>query len=186
MLSQFTWIQFIVVMAIASAIWVVYVLRHRLMGTASRKGKGDGQPNKERRTWQVVGSEQTDSSPPSENGRYMPADNDQRLHTRDTGLYTKYPAESEDEEMLPEDAFSDVSTVALEISEITAKLGPITTEEELFAAFKDTLAKYPTLTSPAHQTAVNHLMIRCALKDCGYNVSMEQVASLWPTHTANH
>ncbi len=84
-----------------------------------------------------------------------------------------------DPQAIEDDSFIALESLAMEISELTASHGKDISEEQLLESFRHTIQRYSGLDKPALQTAINHLIVRCAFQDCGHEITYEQAAGLW-------
>ncbi|NII26151.1 hypothetical protein HB364_13745 [Pseudoflavitalea sp. X16] len=180
MLSQISWAQFFLFAGGATVVWVLFVLRHHILGRHPKQPDNEGEtPTSTRRIWSVKeDGQQVNHAPINE----PPP---QQMPPRSGYAYPSDIVDENEEELRePEDEedttdYQALETLALEIHELTASLGIATTEEKLLEALRYTIHRYPMLDKPAQQSAINHLVIRCSLQDCRITLQEATLASLW-------
>ena len=91
-----------------------------------------------------------------------------------------YTPEMEHEvEPLPVGDFGALEELAGKIGEIFAAAGRNANPEELFAAARTEIARYPVLHQHPYRTAITNIVTGKAYRECGITVSGEQVDQLW-------
>jgi hypothetical protein len=189
MLSAIPWSQFFLFVGGLVLIWELYVFRFHILGRHPKhpEGAGDKSPPA-KRIWKVKEEKEQETIAPDPASHpnpnhlpYQPKSSREAYHIEDE--------HSEGEMMEDEEDDSDylaLETLAMEISDLTASMGKATTEQQLLESVQQTVLRFPTMTKPAHQTAINHLVVRCALQDCGLALSPDKVAGIWDsTHSRN-
>jgi len=82
-------------------------------------------------------------------------------------------------EPLPVGDFGALEELAGKIGEIFAAAGRNANPEELFAAARTEIARYPVLHQHPYRTAITNIVTGKAYRECGITVSGEQVDQLW-------
>lgn len=185
MLSSISWTQYILFIAGATALWMLYVLRLYMAGRRQHQREVEASESPPvKRVWSVeektpeqmpgisTGPEPA-ATPTPQHFPYMPSP--LPIERMD---YQVPQMETEEQD---EEDYSTLESIAMEMSDITSRLGIQTTDQELLDTIRLALEKYPSLDAPHHQIAVGKLIRRCALQDCGIALSPEQVSSLWET-----
>ncbi|WP_126248058.1 hypothetical protein [Chitinophaga rhizosphaerae] len=178
MLSQFSWFEFSLFVGGCSLVWILYVLRHHILGRRPMppKVEADESPPA-RRIWSVreeqpASGEHLAATPDPNHLPYMPLDNE-----AEEDIFPDFEDNTEEDD----GQYLALENMAMEMSELTAGLGIAITEDTLLTTLRQALQKYPTLSNPHHRQAIDKLIIRCARQDCGITLSPAQVANLWPT-----
>lgn len=179
MLSSISWTEFFLFTGGATLLWVLYVLRSHITGRHPKKPDKEGE-----RSPPVPVIRPVQASPPVQSINTPLASPQSHLPTgAKEQSYEEYSLPIDDDEDFGDDMddndYVSLESLAMEINELTARLGKEVTEETLFSSLRQAIGRYPSLDKPALQTAINHLIIRCAFLDCGYQISYDQAERLW-------
>lgn len=179
MLSSISWTEFFLFIGGATLLWVLYVLRSHITGRHPKKPDKEGE-----RSPPVPVIRPVQASPPATSIDTTPTRRQPHQPATDQEQgYEEYRIPIDDDEDFGDDTddndYVALESLAMDISELTARLGKDVTEETLISNLRQAIERYPSLDKPALQTAINHLIIRCAFQDCGHQISYDQAEHLW-------
>lgn len=178
MLSSVSWAQFFLFAGGATLIWVLYVLRGHILGRHPKQpGTEADESPPGKRVWSV--REEPVAAPKDPAGFSSPNHEPFMPRVNKGGYFDQPPLDDPTEIEEDDSDYQALENLAMEISELTTKLGITTTEEQLLEALKETIERYPTVNTPPLQSSINQLIIRCSLQDCGITLSLQSIEALW-------
>lgn len=78
--------------------------------------------------------------------------------------------------------FAALELLADEVQEIIAQFATAPgSKEDLLLALRKEIARYPTLSQPAFQRAISHLIIKVAGEQCQLTITDKEARECWPT-----
>ncbi|MCK7559441.1 hypothetical protein MKQ70_32515 [Chitinophaga sedimenti] len=101
-------------------------------------------------------------------------------YSRDYQDITADTDDDDDQQEQNEQELQAIENLAMEIGDLTANTGHVTTEELLLTAVQQVINRYPEITNDEQREAISNMIIRAALQDCGLTISLSKVRSLWP------
>lgn len=174
MLSSITWLQFFAAFAVLALVWIIYVYKDDLLGR-NKPPDPPGGPAREppHRVWQV--REETRQAIASYPGVASVEDDDD-------------PPFDYEEEMLQEPVeaeFTLLEEVSHEVHQVITDNKEIGSNIGLLDKLRPVVSRYPQMAHPTLRAALQNLIARAAITECGLSLTAAELDGLWPQQQGN-